>query len=150
MLLGRERYQRRLKLFNRILKVCHRVVLPSRLGTHSRWASRVLGHFGHEVVVANPQKVRLIAESNRKTDVLDARTLARLVRIDPSLLSPISHRAQEVYPDLAKLRARELLVRTRTKLINAVRGIVKATGSRLGAARRGHSRRRWRMSYQTN
>lgn len=112
-------------------------VAPCRIalevGTHSRWASRVLARLGHEVVVANPQKVRLIAESDRKTDTLDARTLARLVRVDPSLLSPISHRAQEVYPDLAKLRARELLIRTRTKLVNAVRGIVKATGSRLGS-----------------
>ncbi|HEY7302997.1 MAG TPA: IS110 family transposase [Bryobacteraceae bacterium] len=102
------------------------------VGTHSRWASRIIGNLGHEVVVANPQKVRLIAESDRKTDTLDARTLARLARVDPALLSPISHRAQETYPDLAKLRARELLVRTRTKLINAVRGIVKATGARLG------------------
>jgi transposase len=38
-----------------------------------------------------------------------------------------------VYPDLAKLRARELLIRTRTKLVNAVRGIVKATGARLAS-----------------
>lgn len=103
------------------------------VGTHSRWTSRILERAGHEVIVANPQKVRLIAESNRKTDTLDARALARLARVDPALLSPISHRAQEVYPDLAKLRARELLVRTRTKLVNAVRGIVKATGARLGS-----------------
>jgi transposase len=108
-----------------------RVVLE--VGTHSRWASRIIERLGHEVVVANPQKVRLIAENDRKTDRLDARTLARLARIDPALLSPILHRAQEVYPDLVKLRARELLVRTRTKLVNAIRGIVKATGSRLCA-----------------
>jgi len=62
---------------------------------------------------------------------MDARTLARLARVDPSLLSPISHRSQKLYPDLAKLRARDLLVRSRTKLINAVRGIVKTTGARL-------------------
>jgi transposase len=120
------------------------------VGTHSRWTSRILERAGHEVIVANPQKVRLIAESNRKTDTLDARALARLARVDPALLSPISHRAQEVYPDLAKLRARELLVRTRTKLVNAVRGIVKATGARLGAALLGPSRRRWLTSYRRN
>jgi transposase len=68
--------------------------VPLEVGTHSRWASRVLARLGHEVVVANPQKVRLIAESDRKTDALDARTLARLVRVDPSfyLLSPIERR----------------------------------------------------------
>lgn len=107
--------------------------IAMEVGTHSRWASRVLARLGHEIIIANPQKVRLITESDRKTDALDARTLARLVRVDPSLFSPISHRAQEIYPDVAKLRARDLLVRTRTKLVNAVRGIVKATGARLGS-----------------
>lgn len=105
--------------------------IAMEVGTHSRWSSRILTNLGHETIVANARKVRLIKESDNKTDTMDARTLARLARVDPALLSPISHRAQEVYPDMAKIRARELLVRTRTKLINAVRGIVKATGSRL-------------------
>ena len=43
---------------------------------------------GHEVIVADAQKVRLIVKSQRKDDRLDARTLARLARIDPELLSP--------------------------------------------------------------
>ncbi len=101
------------------------------VGTHSRWVSGILEDLAHEVIVANARKVRLIKESDNKTDKMDARTLARLARVDPSLLSPISHRSQKLYPDLAKLRARDLLVRSRTKLINAVRGIVKATGARL-------------------
>lgn len=101
------------------------------VGTHSRWMSRILEELAHEVIVANARKVRLIKESDNKTDKMDARTLARLARVDPSLLSPICHRSQKIYPDLAKLRARDLLVRSRTKLINAVRGIVKATGARL-------------------
>ena len=101
------------------------------VGTHSRWMSGILEKFAHEVIVANARKVRLIKESDNKTDKMDARTLARLARVDPSLLSPISHRSQKLYPDLAKLKARDLLVRSRTKLINSVRGIVKATGARL-------------------
>lgn len=101
------------------------------VGTHSRWMSGILENFAHEVIVANARKVRLIKESDNKTDKMDARTLARLARVDPSLLSPISHRSQKLYPDLAKLKARDLLVRSRTKLINSVRGIVKATGARL-------------------
>jgi transposase len=106
-----------------------RVVLE--VGTHSRWMSSILEELGHEVIVANARKVRLIKESDNKTDKMDARTLARLARVDPALLAPITHRSRKIYPDLAKLRARDLLVRSRTKLINAVRGIVKATGARL-------------------
>ena len=49
------------------------------VGTHSRWASKLLADFGHEVV-ANPWKVRLIANSIKKTDRSDAETLARLGR----------------------------------------------------------------------
>jgi len=61
-------------------------------GTHSPWVSRLLEALGHEVIVAHAQKVRLIVKSQRKDDRLDARTLARLARIDPELLSPVQHR----------------------------------------------------------
>ena len=37
--------------------------------------------------------VRLIGESRRKDDRMDARTLARLARIDPQPLSPVQHRS---------------------------------------------------------
>jgi transposase len=52
-------------------------------GTHSPWISRLLSELGHEVIVAHARNVRLIGESRRKDDRLDARTLARLARIDP-------------------------------------------------------------------
>src|SRR5450432_4721689 len=62
-------------------------------GTHSPWVSRLLTALGHEVIVAHAQKVQLITKSNRKDDRHDARTLARLARIDPELLGPIRHRS---------------------------------------------------------
>lgn len=100
-------------------------------GGHSPWVSRQLQEFGHEVIVANPRNVRLIGESTRKDDRLDARTLARLARIDPNLLSPVRHRGAEAQADLAVIRARRLLVRARTMLINAARGLTKSFGERL-------------------
>jgi transposase len=109
-----------------------RVVLE--VGTHSPWVSRLLASHGHEVIVANPGRVRLIADSVRKTDRSDAETLARLGRIDPGLLSPISHRTVEAQADLAVIRAREALVSSRTSLINHVRGAVKSIGARLPAS----------------
>src|SRR5664279_485449 len=109
-----------------------RVVLE--VGTHSPWLSRLLGDLGHEVVVANPGRVRLIADSVRKTDRSDAETLARLGRVDPKLLSPITHRSAQAQADLALIRARYALVTSRTLLINHVRGAVKSVGSRLPAS----------------
>lgn len=100
-------------------------------GTHSPWVSRLLEGFGHEVVVANARKVRLIYESDRKNDRLDARMLARLGRLDVNLLAPIHHRGAEAQADLAVIRGRDILVAARTQLINAVRGMVKSVGGRL-------------------
>src|SRR5688572_16185718 len=108
-----------------------RIVLE--VGTHSPWVSRLLASLGHEVVVANPGRVRLIADSLRKNDRTDAETLARLGRIDPKLLSPIRHRSAEAQADLAIIRARSSLVAARTLLINHVRGAVKSLGERLPA-----------------
>lgn len=108
---------------------------PARIvievGTHSPWVSRLLQAEGHEVVVANARRVRLVAESNRKDDRTDAEHLARLGRLDPGLLAPIRHRGEQAQRDIAVLRARDCLVRSRTALVNHVRGAVKAFGGRL-------------------
>jgi transposase len=100
-------------------------------GTHSPWISRLLAALDYEVVVANAKNVRLIGESRKKDDRMDAQTLARLVRADPVLLSPVQHRGAEAQEDLSLIRARASLVRSRTLLINAARGLVKVTGDRL-------------------
>jgi transposase len=63
-------------------------------GQHSPWVSRHLKALGHEVIVAHAQNVRLIGESTRNDDRLDAKTLARLARIDPRLLGPVRHRGE--------------------------------------------------------
>src|SRR5271169_3911262 len=44
-------------------------------GVHSPWVSRLLAALGHEVIVAHARNVRLIGESSRKDDRLDARKL---------------------------------------------------------------------------
>ena len=85
-------------------------------GTHSPWLSRLLTALGQEVIVAHAQKVRLIVKSRRKDDRLDARTLARLARIDPELLSPVQHRSAQAQLHLTEIRARAGLVSARTAL----------------------------------
>src|ERR1700680_334183 len=70
-----------------------RSLVALETGTHSPWVSRLLTQLGHEVIVAHAQKVPWITKSSRKDDRHDARTLARLARIDPELLGPIRHRS---------------------------------------------------------
>jgi len=100
------------------------------IGTHSPWISRLLSGLGHEVIVANARKVRLIGESRKKDDRLDAQTLARLARIDPELLYPVKHRSAQAQADLMTIRARAGLVRARTALVNTARGLAKSYGER--------------------
>ena len=100
-------------------------------GTHSPWVSRVLEECGHEVLVANPRKLRLIYSNKRKTDEIDAENLARLARVDPRLLYPLKHRGEGFQAHLAIIRSRQALVDCRTQLVNHVRGAVKSFGHRL-------------------
>ena len=95
------------------------------------WVSRCLTEMGHEVIVANARRVRLISDSSRKNDRLDAKTLARLARVDPELLSPIRHRSEQAQADLIVIRARAALIEVRTMLVNCARGLTKSYGERL-------------------
>jgi transposase len=76
----------------------------------------LLSEFGHEVIMANARKARLIGESRKKDDRLDAQTLARLARIDPQLLYPVKHRSATAQADLMTIRARAGVVRARNGL----------------------------------
>jgi transposase len=100
-------------------------------GTHSPWVSRLLEECGHQVLVANARKLRLIYANKRKTDEVDAETLARLARVDPKLLYPLKHRGEECQAHLALIRSRHALVSCRTQLVNHIRGAVKSFGGRL-------------------
>src|SRR5437879_9073490 len=108
-----------------------RSVIALETGTHSPWVSRLLTELGYKVLVAHAQKVQLITKSNRKDDRHDARTLARLARIDPELLGPVRHRSAQAQIHLTVIRARAELVSARTALVNAARGLVKSYGQRL-------------------
>src|SRR5271157_3328252 len=100
-------------------------------GMYSPWVSRLLSELGHEVIVAHARNVRLVGESRRKDERLDAQTLARLARIDPQLLCPVKHRSAKAQADLTVIRARAGLVRARTALVNTARGLAKSYGERL-------------------
>jgi transposase len=104
------------------------------VGTHSAWVREVIVELGHEVLVANARRMQGSKRRRRKNDRIDAARLARLGRVDPKSLYPIQHRSSEVREDLLVLHARELLVESRTKLISAVRSMVKTMGARLSSS----------------
>jgi transposase len=108
-----------------------RARIAMEAGTHSIWISEQLRQYGHEVLVAHVSELRAISRSDRKCDRVDAEKLARYARLDPGLLRPICHRSVAMQESLTLVRARDVLVRTRTGLINAIRGLAKPCGYRL-------------------
>ena len=119
------------KGIQQILSRIPRSRIALETGTHSPWVSRQLIQLGHEVIVAHARNVRLIGESSRKDDQMDARTLARLARIDPGLLGPVRHRSAKAQIHLDGDPRPEALVSARTSLVNAARGLAKSYGERL-------------------
>ena len=100
-------------------------------GAQSRWVSTLLEGLGHDVIVANPRQLQLITSSNSKNDPNDARLLAKLARVDPSLLSPLKHRDAKEQTTLLSIRARAQLVKSRVAVMHSLRGMVKGFGIRL-------------------
>ena len=126
-----QRVRTTMKALREVFGIMPRSRIALEIGTHSPWISRLLRELGHEVIVANARKVRLIGESRKKDDRLDAQTLARLARIDPELLCPVKHRSAKAQADLMMIRARAGLVRVRTGLVNTARGLAKSYGEPL-------------------
>ena len=108
--------------------------IAMEVGTHSPWISRLLTAEGaKEVVVANARKLRAIYTNERKCDRLDAQMLAKLMRVDPALLSPIHHGSEAAQRDLLSIKLRDALVRQRVNVIGSIRGLLKSLGIRLPA-----------------
>jgi transposase len=117
------------KVFGKI--GCSRMALET--GTHCHWMSEVLEQLVHEVIVADARELQSIWGSRRKNDPRDAEPLARVARVDVRLLHPVRLRNRKTQQYRSVLRARDVLVEARTKMIVAIRGMVKADGAWLGA-----------------
>jgi transposase len=134
---GGVKYQKRVTTseasFRRVFgkRKASRVVIES--GCQTAWAARLLQEMGHEVVVVNPRRVRLIAESTRKSDRADAEVLAWLSLQDEGLVRPVYQRSEAAMELRTRLRVRTSLVRARTALINSVRGTLRSQGYRMSS-----------------
>jgi len=104
------------------------------------WAADVLQELGLDVHLANPHKVRIIAESTIKNDHIDARALAHLTRLGWLPESRITPRDVRLVRE--RLRYRIALVSMRTAIkcrvhsLLAKRGIVPDFSDLFGAAGR--------------
>jgi len=86
------------------------------------WLAELAEGFGHQVHLAHPAGVELIAKSRLKTDKVDARTLAHLLRtgfLPEAYLAPGHVRDQRLL-----LRYRQALVGVRTGLKNRVHAVL--------------------------
>lgn len=101
------------------------------VGTHSTWISRLLTEAGATVIVANARKLRAIYTNDRKSDLLDARMLAKLLRVDHELLHPVKHNSEQCQRDMLPIKMRDTLVRQRVNIVSAIRGTLKSLGLRL-------------------
>ena len=105
--------------------------------SHSPWIDRLLRAEGLQVLVVNPNRMRAVSDSVRKTDRNDARLLAQLGHAGV-LLWEVHHRSEEAQRSLQLLMARDKVVGCRTTLINQVRGQIKSLGHRLRSVHAPH------------
>lgn len=101
-----------------------RIALEATYGWE--WLADVLQDAGHELHLAHPMRTKAIASARVKTDAVDARTLAHLLRAD---LLPEAYIAPRELRDLRDLlRHRVALTRMRTSLKNRVSAILAKNG----------------------
>lgn len=103
-------------------------------GGHANWVARRLRAMGHEVIVADAKRLKLLWDTKSKDDKRDALLLAQIAARCPEFLSPVEPRSLESEQNRAMLRMREALVRARVKLINCLRGVLASFGEKLPAA----------------
>ena len=131
--LGRERFASTQAGFRKQFEGVARMRVVMESGGSTPWIYRLLCELGHEVVVVNPRRLRLIAESTLKSDRIDAEILARLSRFDLKLLRPVYQRSSAGQALRTRIRVRSTLVRTRVALINQVKGTLRSQGVRLSS-----------------
>jgi transposase len=101
-----------------------RIALEATYGWE--WLADVLQDAGYELHLAHPARTKAIASARVKTDAVDARTLAQLLRAD---LLPEAYIAPRELRDLRDLlRHRVALTRMRSALKNRVSAVLAKNG----------------------
>ena len=116
------------EFFDKIHAPAKAITVALETGTHSAWISRCLEKRGHEVIVAHARDLAFIYKDSKKSDRIDAEKLARMARADKRLLHPVMLMDRKRQEALLAIKARDLLVKNRTCIINAMRGYLRSFG----------------------
>ena len=116
------------EFFNKVPAAPESITVALETGTHSAWVSHQLEECGYEVIVAHARDLAFIYKGDKKSDRIDAEKLARMARADKKLLHPVKLMDRKRQEDLIAIKARDLLVRQRTNIINSIRGFVRSLG----------------------
>jgi transposase len=101
--------------------------------TESEWVARLLEELGHEVIVGDPNYQLMYASRSKriKTDARDGRALCDACRLGNFRAA---HRTSEPWRSVRReLSVRDALVRSRTRMINVVRSVLRQEGVRVGS-----------------
>lgn len=101
------------------------------MSSSTRWIAVLLEDCGHEVIIVDPRRFKVISQSLKKDDRNDAATLAFYGQTIPKLLPTVQIRDLKHQKALTLVRARAAVVEARTKLVNTVRGLLKPYGVRV-------------------
>jgi transposase len=99
-------------------KGCRRVEATSSY----EWFVQLVEPFAERVVLAHPKKLRVIAESTRKTDKLDAQVLAVFLALD--MIPPAHRPGPRLREHRALVRQRQYIQRRITSLKNRLRHLL--------------------------
>ena len=130
-ILRRQLRRASVEVFFKTLSPC--VVGMEACASAHYWARRISA-LGHEVRLIAPAKVKPYVQRGKKNDANDAAAIVEAVMRPHMVFVPIKNEEQQAVPMLH--RTRDLLVRQRTMLVNAIRahlaefGIVAAQGRR--------------------
>ena len=116
------------EFFNKVPAPASTITVALETGTHSAWISRCLEKRGIEVIVAHARDLAFIYKGTKKSDRIDAEKLARVARADKKLLHPVKLMDRKRQEALLAIKSRDLLVKNRICIINAIRGFIRSFG----------------------
>jgi len=126
-----EKFSNTNESFSKFLDVCNPENTKIVMESTGVWEFiyELLEEKGYHVKLANPSKTKAISGAKIKTDAIDAKTLADLLRANMILESYVPTREMRLLRE--KVRNRNVLVRTRTKIINKIKAILNRQGVNL-------------------
>lgn len=118
-------------------EVVREVMVPTEEAEFRRFLKNETGYrcvvegMGQTVVVIDPRKAKAVIQTKKKTDLLDARNLARMART--GWYTAVHRKSPEARLLRPHLKARDGLLRIARAMNSQIRGLLRSHGVRLGA-----------------